>query len=122
MKCFVSLHFIFILSPQTHFHLLLFITFSLGFWCFDTNETLLATLAVSEDFNLITDSKRCYLDLDLATGSVCTTDRNRNPNEELTLPFGIFEFISIMLNNTPHKTRLLRALNMANNNKKHKKI
>ena len=62
----------------------------LDFGCFDTNETLLATLPVSEDFNLITDSKRCYLDLDLATGSVCLSDRNRNPNDQLTLPFGIY--------------------------------
>ena len=60
------------------------------FWCIDTNETLLATLPVSEDFNLITGSKICYLDFDLATGIVCLTDKIRNLNDQLTLPFSIY--------------------------------
>ena len=49
----------------------------LNFGCFDFDETFLATLPASEGFNLIPDSERCSLELGLATGSVCMTDRNR---------------------------------------------
>ena len=81
----------------------------LDFECFDIIETLLATLPVSEGFNLITNSERCWLELDLATGSVCLTDINKNPNDWLTLPFGIYIRVQLFYkrNNTPHQSRLL---------------